>query len=192
MLLFDSCLIPVVWFPIRVGWFPNHPFWDSETSLVSRWHATEVVLHWCLQSVFMFCFCIFWGNGILPATQELGVLGLWDAEHVDIPGQNPENVWVTGAHSVNWQRPGSWEAQEIGRQLLNMNKGCWYFLRSPVAALALCLQSSHVERLLVWRFLSQNLDSEVSFCKSQSAASTQHCATNTTINLRTEEEKFQT
>jgi hypothetical protein len=133
-LMFGYCLIPRCRFPIRVGWFPNHPFWDSESSLVSRWHATEVVLHWCLQSVFMFCFCIFWGNGILPATQELGVLGLWDAEHVDIPGQNPEAVWMTGAHPVKWQRPGSWEAQEIRRQrrrrvvLFEVSSSCTSFL----------------------------------------------------------------
>ena len=33
----------------------------------------------------------------MPTTQERGVV---DAEHVDIP-QNPEAVWVTGAHPVD-------------------------------------------------------------------------------------------
>ena len=138
MLLFGYCLIPRGRFPIHVGWFPNHPFWDSETSLVSRWHA-EVVLHWSLQSVFMFCFCIFWGNGIMPATQELGVLDLWR-----------RTCWHSWTYRIlklyGWQEhtQSNDNDPEVGRlRKLDVNEDeGWYFLRSPVAALAFWLQSS--------------------------------------------------
>jgi hypothetical protein len=138
MLLFDSCVIPVVWFPIHVGRFPNHPFLDSEAFLVSQWNAAEVVLRWC-QSVFMFCSCIFRGNDIMPTTQELGVLDLWR-----------RTCWHSWTYIIlklyGWQEhtQSNDNDPEVGRlRKLDVNEDeGWYFLRSPVAALAFWLQSS--------------------------------------------------
>ena len=190
LLLFDNCLIPRGRFPIRVGWFPNHPFWDSETSLVYGFQVTR-------NRSRASCFASAFSEGMaLCQPPRSSVSWIFAAEHVDIPAQNPEAVWMTGAHPVKWQRPGSWEAQEIGRQLLllKMDKG-WYFLRSPVAASFVAPKFSHRKAVgleVLVTELGQGPASEVSSWKSQNAASTQHCARNTTINLGTEEEKFQT
>ena len=127
----------------------------------------------------------------MPTTQELGVLDLWR-----------RTCWHSWTYIIlklyGWQEhtQSNDSDPEVGRlRKLDVNEDeGWYFLRSPVAALAFWLQSSQVERLLVWRFLSQNLDVALllptcaaNFWK-ESVASTQHCARNTTIKLGTEEE----
>ena len=84
MLLFDSCLIPVVWFPIHVGRFPNHPFLHSEASLVSQRSRSRAAL------VFAKCIHVlllhFLREMTLCRPPRSSVSWIFDAEHVDIPG----------------------------------------------------------------------------------------------------------
>ena len=114
MLLFDSCLIPVVWFPIHVGRFPNHPFLHSEASLVSQRRSRAALVFAKCIHVLLLHFLREWYYADHPGARCLGSLTQNMLTFLDI--YNPEAVWMTGAHSVKWQRPGSWEAQEIRRQ----------------------------------------------------------------------------
>ena len=133
MLLFDSCVIPVVWFPIHVGRFPNHPFLHSEASLVSQRSRSRAALVFakCIH-VLLLHFLREWHYADHPGAQCLGSLTQNMLTFLDI--YNPETVWMTGAHAVKWQRPGSWEAQEIRRQrrrrvvLFEVSSSCTSFL----------------------------------------------------------------
>jgi len=132
MLLFDSCLIPVVWFPIHVGRFPNHPFLHSEASLVSQRRSRAALVFAKCIHVLLLHFLREWYYADHPGARCLGSLTQNMLTFLDI--YNPEAVWMTGAHSVKWQRPGSWEAQEIRRQrrrrvvLFEVSSSCTSFL----------------------------------------------------------------
>ena len=180
------CLV-IVWFPsfgfpIHAGWFPNHPFWDSETSLVSRWHATEVVLH-----VLLLHFLREWHYAGHPGARCLGSLTQNMLTFLDIP-------WHIILKLCGQEHTQSIDSDpEVGRlRKLDVN-----FWRRRVLALfdkvyttsLICGSEviTQIASLLVFRFLSQNLDVALLLptCAAsfwnQSVASTQYCARNTTI-----------
>ena len=84
-----------------------------------------------------------WHYADHPGARCLGSLTQNMLTFMDI--YNPETVWLTGAHPVNWQRPGSWEAQETGGQLLKMGEWWHFLIRSSVAALAFWLRGYHTD-----------------------------------------------
>ena len=92
MLLFDSCLIPVVWFPIHVGRFPNHPFLHSEASLVSQRSRSRAALVFakCIH-VLLLHFLREWHYADHSGAQCLGSLTQNMLTFLDI--YNPETVW---------------------------------------------------------------------------------------------------
>ena len=153
MLLFGYCLIPVVWFSDSRRLVTESSvlgFRNLFGFQVTR-NRSRAALVVC--KVYS-CFAPAFSEGMtLCRPPRSSVSWIFDAGHVDIPGQNPETVWVTGAHPVNWQRPGSWEAQEIGGQLLKMGEGWYFLIRSSVAALAFWLRGYHTGSK-AWRFLS--------------------------------------
>ena len=130
-------------FPIHVGWFLNHPFLDSEASLVSQRRSRAALVFAKCIHVLLLHFLREWHYADHPGARCLGSLTQIMLTFLDI--YNPETVWVTGAHPVKWQRPGSWEAQEIGGQLLKMGEGWHFLIRSSVAALAFWLRGYHTD-----------------------------------------------
>ena len=134
MLLFGYCLIPVVRFSDSRRLVTESSvlgFRNLFGFQVTRRSRAALVFAKCIH-VLLLHFLREWHHAGHPGARCLGSLTQNMLTFLDI--YNPETVWMTGAHAVKWQRPGSWEAQEIRRQrrrrvaLFEVSSSCTSFL----------------------------------------------------------------